>query len=261
VTAETTSHAPRTYGNWRRPASAGLGALGTLGTVVLLVGLVAVIGTLAAGGLLLATGTAAVLGLVLVASTVRDRHHRSGIQRVTTRLRWARARRAGANVYRSGPVGRVPGGSFRLPGLAAASTVSEWWDTAGRSFALIVHPATHHATVVLVTEPEGGSLVDDEQIDLWVARWGSWLASLGHEPGLVAASVTVETAPDYGVRVQSEVQSHLAQQAPELARAMLTDVARTAALGSATVAAYVALTFSTAGRTGGRRRSVDDLVR
>ena len=32
--------APRTYGNWRRPSSAGLGSLGSLGTAVLLVGLV-----------------------------------------------------------------------------------------------------------------------------------------------------------------------------------------------------------------------------
>jgi hypothetical protein len=261
VTAPTTPRAPRTYGNWRRPASAGLGALGALGTTVLLAGLVAVIGTLALGGLLPAAGLAALLGLVLAAATVRDRHHRSGVQRVTTRLRWARARRTGSHLYRSGPVGRPPGGSFRLPGLAAASTVSDWWDTAGRPFALVVHPATRHATVVLVTEPEGGSLVDEEQIDMWVARWGSWLATLGHEPGLVAASVTVETAPDYGVRVRSEVETQLAGQAPELARAMLSEVARTAAVGSATVTAYVALTFSTAGRTGGRRRSVDDLVR
>ena len=261
MTAGTTSYVPRTYGNWRRPTSAGLGAMGVLGTAVLLAGLVVVIGTLAVGGLLPAAGVAAVLGLVLAAATVRDRHHRSGIQRLATRLRWARARHSGAHLYRSGPVGRIPGGSFRLPGLAAASTVSEWVDTAGRPFALIVHPATRHATVVLVTEPEGGSLVDEEQIDLWVARWGSWLAALGHEPGLAAASVTVETAPDYGLRVRSEVQTHLEEQAPDRARAMLTEVVRTAAIGSATVASYVALTYSTAGRTGGRRRLVDDIVR
>ena len=35
-----TSH--RTYGNWRRPASAGLGSLGALGTGLLLLGLIAV---------------------------------------------------------------------------------------------------------------------------------------------------------------------------------------------------------------------------
>jgi hypothetical protein len=261
VTAPVTPHVPRTYGNWRRPAGPGLGALGALGTGVLLAGLIAVIGTLAVAGLLPATGVAAGLGLLLAAATVRDRHHRSGLQRVSTRVRWARARRSGATSYRSGPVGRVPGGSFRLPGLAAASRTTEYWDADGRPFALIVHPATRHATVVLVTEPEGGSLVDEEQVDLWVARWGAWLATLGHEPGLVAASVTVETAPDLGIRVRSEVETRLEERAPELARAMLLEVAHSAAVGSATVTAYVALTFSTAGRTAGRRRSLDDVAR
>jgi hypothetical protein len=261
VTTSTAPRAPRTYGNWRRPTSPGLGTLGALGTGLLLLGLIAVIATMALGGLLRAAALATVLGLVLAASAVRDRHHRSGIQRLTTRLGWARARHSGAHLYRSGPLGRTPWGTFQLPGLAAASSLSEWEDSAGRTFALIHHPVTRHATVVLVTEPDGASLVDEEQVDAWVAHWGSWLAALGQEPGLVAAAVTVETAPDSGNRLRREIQTHLHEGAPDVARAMLSEVLQDYPIGSATVTAYVSLTFSMAGRAGSRRRGVEDLAR
>jgi hypothetical protein len=261
VTAPSTPAESRTYGNWRRPTSAGLGSLGLLGTGVLLVGLVAVIAAVAVGGLRWALAVAAVLGLLMALLTVRDRHHRSGVQRLSAHLGWARARRSGAHLYRSGPLGRTPGGACQLPGLAAGSQLSEWQDPTGRDFALVSHPATRHVTVVLATEPDGASLVDEEQVDVWVAHWGAWLASLGHEPGLVAASVTVETAPDYGNRLRREIDTHLDPHAPAVALAMLQEVVRDYPAGSATVTAFVSLTFSMAGRGRSRNRSLEELAR
>ncbi|MGY1594680.1 SCO6880 family protein [Geodermatophilus sp. SYSU D00708] len=252
---------PRTYGNWRRPASPGLGSLGILGTALLLAGLIGVIATLVLVGLLEAVVAGAVVGLLLALLVVRDRHHRSGVQRLSTRVGWTRARRGGAHLYRSGPLGRTPQGTFSLPGLAAASRLSEWEDSYGRPFALVTVPATRHATVVLVTEPDGASLVDDEQVDTWVAHWGAWLGALGNEPGLVAASVTLETAPDSGTRLRHEVGTHLDPRAPDVALAMLREVVDTYPAGSATVTAYVSLTFTTAGRSGGRRRNDEDVAR
>lgn len=260
MTAADPPVAARTYGNWRRPGTPGLGGLGTLGTALLLAGLIAVIAALALAGLLAALGVAAVLGGLLALLVVRDRHHRTGLQRLTARLGWFRARRGGAVLYRSGPLGRTPDGTFALPGLAAASELSEWPDGAGRPFALLVHPATRHATVVLRAEPEGASLVDSEQVDVWVARWGAWLASLGREPGLVAASVTVESAPDLGIGLRREVREHLDLRAPAAAAAMLHEVLETYPAGTAVVTAYLALTFSTAGRGATRRRGARDLA-
>ncbi len=261
MTAPSPLPASRTYGNWRRPTSAGLGSLGALATGGLLVGLVAVIGAVAFGGLLWAVAVAAVLGLLMAMVMVRDRHHRSGAQRLSTRLGWARTRRSGAHLYRSGPLGRAPGGTCQLPGLAAGSQLSEWQDPTGRPFGLVTHPSTRHVTVVLATEPDGASLVDEEQVDVWVAHWGAWLASLGHEPGLVAASVTVETAPDYGNRLRREVDTHLDPNAPSVALAMLDEVVRDYPAGSATVTAFVTLTFSMAGRARGRNRQPEDIAR
>jgi hypothetical protein len=261
MTAPGSLSAPRTYGNWRRPTSAGIGALGFLGTCVLLVGLVAVIAAVAIGGLLWAVAVAAVLGLLLALMLVRDRHHRSGVQRLSSRVGWARTRRAGSHLYRSGPLGRTAGGTCQLPGLAAASTLSEWHDPAGRPFALVSHPRARHVTVVLATEPDGASLVDEDQVDLWVAHWGAWLAALGHEPGVVAASVTVETAPDYGSRLRREIDTHLDPGAPAVALAMLDEVVRDHPAGSATVTAFVSVTLSTAGRGRSRTRSLEEIAR
>jgi len=41
------------------------------------------------------------------------------------------------------------------------------------------------------------------------SRIGGWLAALGQETGLVGASVTIETAPDTGHRLEREVNGHI----------------------------------------------------
>ncbi len=255
----TTAAGPRTYGNWRRPRGAGLGVLGPLGTGVLLVGAVLVIAALAVAGPLPAAGTGGGVALLLATLVVRDRHGRTGLDAIATRVGWWRTRRRRAHVYRSGPLGPVPGGTCRLPGLLAAARLSEWADGYGRPFALLSLPATGHHTVVLATEPDGASLVDVEQVDSWVAHWGAWLASLGSEPGVVAASVTVETAPDSGARLRAEVDRAVDPRAPLLARTVLAEVVRDYPAGSATVRAFVTVTVS--GTRHGRRRPVDEVAR
>lgn len=254
---------PPTYGNWRRPASAGIAGFGLAGTVLLLaavIGLVLVL--MLAGlwaGLIFAVLAAVGLGLLLVT----DRHGRSGVSRVANRVGWVAARRAGANVYRSGPLGRTPLGRYSLPGLAAQITLGEARDSSGRAFAILHTPATGTSTVVLACEPDGASLVDEAQVDRWVAEWGGWLAALGHEPGLRAASVTIETAPDTGARLRREIDTSLAADAPQLAKAMLAEVAVDYPDGSAEISAWIALTYTATMRPGraGRRRSADERAR
>jgi len=253
------SERARTYGNWRRPRSAGLGQLGLLGTGILMGGLVVVIITTAVFGLVAALVLLAALAGFLGSLLVRDRHGKTGMQLVAVRVGWWRARATGSHLYRSGPLGQTPWGTFELPGLAAASTLSEGRDSYERPFALLHVPATGHYTVVLATEPDGASLVDLEQIDLWVARWGEWLASLGDEPGVIAASVTVETAPDTGTRLRSEVAGQVDPHAPALARAVLTEIVDSYPAGSATVNAWVALTFSASSR--GQRKRREEMAR
>ncbi|WP_233515465.1 SCO6880 family protein [Marinitenerispora sediminis] len=257
--ADSEVHGPRTYGNWRRPATAGLMGLGTLGTSLLLGGLIFTVFVVMAAGMLGGIITGAVMGVLLLAVLVKDKHDRNLLTRMTVRIAWWNTRSKGAHLYRSGPLGRTPWGTFQLPGLAAPSRLSEHTDSYGRPFALLYVPATGHYTVVIGTEPDGAALVDEEQIDSWVAGWGHWLANLGDEPGIEAASVTIETAPDTGTRLRREVASSIDPEAPEFARAMLEEVVGKYPMGSSTVKAYVAVTFAAAHRSGGKRRTADEM--
>jgi hypothetical protein len=126
---------------------------------------------------------------------------------------------------------------------------------------MIHTPASGSYSIVIGTEPDGAALVDQEQIDLWVAEWGHWLAGLGDETGLEAAAVTIETAPDSGTRLRREVELQLDPAAPPFARAVLAEAVDSYPAGSSTVKAYVAITFSALSRAGGKKRGAEEMGR
>lgn len=251
----------RTYGNWRQPTTPGLLGLGSVGTSVLLAGLIATIVTVMFSDIVHAIVVFLVMVIFLTAVAVKDKHGQSVIVRTINRIGWFRARSSGSNLYRSGPLGRTNWGTNQLPGLAAQSRLSEHTDSYQRPFALIHVPSSGDYTVVIGTEPDGAALVDQEQIDGWVADWGHWLSNLGDEAGIVAAAVTIETAPDTGTRLRGEVAANIDPEAPAFAQAMLHEVVATYPSGSAAVRAYVSVTFSAAARVNGRRRDADEMAR
>ncbi|MEU9546908.1 SCO6880 family protein [Streptomyces mirabilis] len=257
--AATEATHPRTYGNFRKPRTSGLRGLSLGATLLLFAGLIAVV--LAT---LISVWAALALAMVLVAVlaplALRDRHGRTLMQRGAVRLAWRRTTSSGGHLYRSGPMGRAGFGSCQLPGLAAESTLTEARDGYGRPFAVITIPATGHHTVVISCDADGAALVDEQQVDIWVAHWGQWLSALGAEPGLVAASVTVETAPDSGVRLQQEIMANAVEDSPDLARSMLREVLAAYPAGSAQIATRIALTYSGAAREGAPRRSAEDMA-
>lgn len=179
VAVDPNNRAPRTYGNWRRPTSPGLMGLGSVGTALMLGSLVLVVLIVMLVGVLEAAITFGVLSILMLAVVTKDSHGQSVVSRISTRLGFVAARSRGANVYRSGPIGRTDWGTFQLPGLAAPTRLSEHRDSYGRPFALIYTPATLSYSIVLGTEPDGAALVDPEQVDSWVADWGHWLSNIG----------------------------------------------------------------------------------
>lgn len=257
----TTTNAPRTYGNWKKPRSAGLLGLGSIGTGILFTGGGATAFAIPVGGLWAAVFVAVAFGIFLLLLSVRDSHGQSALRRLVTRVGWMNTRRSRSHIYRSGPLGRADWGTAQLPGLAAGSRLTEWRDSYNRPFALIQvnSMSTTDYTVVIATEPDGAALVDQEQVDNWVADWGLFLATMGDEPGIEAVSVTVETAPDTGTRLRREVGGRVDPTAPEFAKRVLEDIVEQYPAGSATVRAYVAITFSSAIRTGGKKRTVDEM--
>ena len=114
--------------------------MGLVGTGVLMAGVVVVILAVAIVGVIPALVVLAGLGLTLSSLLIHDRHGRTGAQLITARIGWWRARGRGSHLYRSGPLGQVPWGTFQLPGLAAAARLSEWRDGHDRPFALLSVP-------------------------------------------------------------------------------------------------------------------------
>lgn len=198
-----------------------------------------------------------VYALVMLALSVRDRHNRTVLHRSGARASFVASRARGGSVYRSGPLSRVPWGRHQLPGVLATSRLSEHVDAYGRPFGLLHYPGTRHFVVVIQAEPDGMSLVDRETIDSRVAHWGHWLSALGTEPGLDAASVTIETAPDSGSRLRREVATNLDPDAPDLAKAMFAEVMDSYPAGSAVVRGFVTLTYRGDSR---RRRNAGEVA-
>lgn len=249
TTAETPRH--RTYGNWSRPQSPGIWGLGTIGTaLVILTPAAMVIGFLASIYLGLALGLLGLLALAPVALKIRGR---TWGEVAMVRFAWWRAKSKREHLYLSGALAQ-PYGQHRLPGLLAQSELIATRDGFDRPAGIVVVPQTGHYTAVLKLDPEGASLVDQEQIDWWVAGYGMWLAQLAHEPGFEAAAVTIETAPDPGTRLATSVESQRSPQAPQLAHQVLDRILQTYPAGSAQVTAWVTLTYRSTGSRNKRGR-------
>lgn len=249
---------PVLYGNWRQPARAGLGTLSGAATFVLFVVLVVTVVVNASFGLFPAFFTALVSGVFLVALVRKDRHGVTLIQRIGEVVMFHRARRKGLTLYRSGPAGKSPWGTCQLPGVLASTRLGEFADSWDRRFAVLAMPAVGSYAIVLGCQPDGASLVDQDQIDLWVARWGMWLADLGQEHGLVGAQAVVETTPDTGTRLRQEIQANLVEEAPEVARKVAGEVEMIYPSGTASVQVYIALTYQSAPRLGAKRRAMEE---
>jgi hypothetical protein len=257
----TTENPPRSYGNWTKPKTAGLLGLGSIGTAILFIGAGFSVIVTMASNILNGMVTGLIFALFLMAVAIKNRHGQSLLMRATARAGWLSTRSKGSNIYRSGPLGRADWGTAQLPGLASGSRLTEWRDSYNRPFALLQVPATSDFTIVIATEPDGAALVDREQVDVWVAEWGMWLAGLGDEPGIEAVSVSIETAPDTGTRLRREVNSRVDPDAPQFAKDLLRDIVEQYPAGSATIKAFVAITFSAAARLGGKKRTPEEMGR
>ena len=249
----------RTYGNWRRPRSAGLYGLPASLTYGLLGVLIAAVVVQAVAGVVRALAVLAVGGAVIALMAMSDVHGVSMWAKLRERTVFMWSRNRGRTLYRSGPVGAVPGGRCFLPGLLADSTVSEHEDSYQRAFALVRHRAGA-VSVVLGVDSGGVDLVDPDQVDAQVALWGAWLANLGSELGIAQASVVVETVPDTGARLERQVSAQTRPDAPPTARRVMEDVVGAYKRGAAQVRCHVALTFQPP-RMGVRRKDADQVAR
>jgi len=246
----------RTYGNWRRPRKAGLGSFGLIGTVGVFGGLVVIL--LASlfslqAAMVVAMPIAAVVGPL----AIRTQDGRNVYNVMALRVGWSRRKSKKQHLYVSGPLSTRPGGRFRPPGMLSKVTMLEGRDPYDRPFGVLHHRYRNLYTVVLGCEPDGGSLVDPDQVDIWVAMWGDWLSRLAHEPGLRGCSLIVETAPDPGTRLATEVLTRISPGAPPAARAVMEEVVDRYPSASSEMNTYITLTY---GLAGGNKRGKAEIL-
>lgn len=238
---EAAAVAHRTYGNWRLGRRAGLFGLGPYGTGAAFV-VMAI-----AGGLLavsrVAAAIAAVVGVMALAPLALRFSGRTGLQVLAARVSWWLGRSRRQHIYRSGAASKVTS-THQLPGILARSVVYEVETGRNGRVGVVVVPQSRHYTMTLDCETEGMDLVDQAVIDARVARLAGWLSSLCREPMLAQAQITVETTPDPGTRLATEVATTTAADAPALARQVLEEVTRIYPTGSASVDTRVSLTFT-----------------
>ncbi|MFJ8751504.1 SCO6880 family protein [Streptomyces sp. NPDC102441] len=245
-----------TYGNWRRPRRPGLGPLGLLGTVGVFGGIVVdlMLSLISLQATLFAFVVQAVFLLPLAARTPDGRNI---YQVMALRISWLHRKSKGSTTYVAGPLSSRPGGRFRPPGLLNRVKVREGRDAYDQPFGVLHHRSRNLYTIVLGCEPDGGSLVDPDQVDTWVASWGHWLARLSAEPGLRGAAVVVETAPDTGNRLANELLPRIRPDAPAAARAVMEEVVQRYPTASSEMHTYISLTY---GPTSGQRRKSDEII-
>ncbi|MFJ2264647.1 SCO6880 family protein [Streptomyces sp. NPDC087844] len=245
-----------TYGNWRRPRRPGLGPFGMVGTLGVFGGLVLAL-LVSLVSLVAAIVVIVSVVVFLVPLMVRTQDGRNLYQLIALRVGWLRRKAKGSHVYVSGPLSQRPGGRFHPPGLLSKVTASEGHDAYGRPFGVLHHKNRNLYTIVLGCEPDGGSLVDPDQVDVWVASWGDWLARLSHEPQLKGATVVVETAPDPGTRLALEVLPRITDDAPAVARAVMEEVVERYPSASSEMHTYISLTY---GMPTGQKRSTEEVI-
>ncbi|QCU79610.1 hypothetical protein E7744_14925 (plasmid) [Citricoccus sp. SGAir0253] len=251
TSAESVRIEPQVFGNLTVPRRSGLGGL-SMGVSLALVPVVLLgILFLATGRWVLAFGIVALAAVAVLLLKVTTRQGRSIYGRITLRLAQRVKEKSGRDVYLAGPTGKgTPDGATRLPGLMAKSELAEFTDSYGNPFGLIrvAGAGVYNYSVVIEAHPDGDSLVDREQVDHRVAVWGAWLTQRGLDEGIRGASVTVESAPDSGLRLTGLLEANRVEESPDYARGVTERIGQTYQGGAPQLVARVAVTFD------GRRR-------
>ncbi|MFE9328263.1 SCO6880 family protein [Nocardia sp. NPDC052278] len=238
----TTEYFERTYSAGTRPRAEGLFGLSWVAMVTAGVVIVAVVLTQAIVGLL-AAGVVLGTGVVITAPLVIQIGGRTGYVRAILMWQWWRGGRRGEHLYRSGSFSAIPGGATTLPGLMAPTRMYQGQAVDGRTFGMIHLPKLDEYTIVVRAWPQGGEAVDQDLVDQWVAAWGAFLGSLGSAPDVKAIVPVIDTVPETGNRLMSEVASITRQDAPEIAHTVMWELAEQLASQRVQLEPRIAITF------------------
>ena len=238
-----------TYGDYMRPMPGGLRNIGRPLTVAAMCVLVAALFTCMANVLVGAGILVVGEGVVFVLAR-RNREHRNIVDEQAERFAYRRQVRTGRGLYRSGLLAPVASGACALPGVCSQVCLVEALDAFGREFTLVRHGHTGEYSLLMACQPQGTAMADDQVEDSYVAAWAAVFESLADEDGVSQLAVSVDTAPDSGVRFRRGLRRRMVADAPELAARCMRQVMDSYAVGGASTDTVLTLTFRPRDRRG-----------
>jgi hypothetical protein len=223
------------YGNWVPARSPGLGSLSFLGTTAAVLAIVAALTafTIAgprAGAMWASYGLLVFLGVGTPAGPWCYR-----------RSAWAWHRRRST---RPGPGSPDTAEGSRLPGLLGATRLVEHTDPHARRFAVILDPIGL-VTVIARCTADGPAMCDPSTVDTWVAGWARLLSQVAADPALVGLKAVVATRPDDGRTLTRSVHAARAPGGPQLAAAVLDEIAACYPTAATDATTWVEFTYRT----------------
>lgn len=252
-----------TYGNISKPGRSGLMGLPLSVTIVGFVVILLMVAMLAKGWMLAGFGLLLFYAVSSLLVMVTKKDGRSIYGRLMLKFMQRRKERANKHVYIAGPAGKIADGTCRLPGMMAPSELSEHSDPFGNRFGLIraVSRTAKNYSVVIETHPDGDELVDQSRVSQMVAHWGAWLADRGTDEGIRGASVTVESAPDSGLRLRRLMQSQADDSASDFASEVAAAIPQEYEGGAPTITTRITVTFDGRAVDGsGKDRGVEEMA-
>lgn len=235
------STAERTYGGFHHPQGFGILGLGPIGSLIAGAGAFGTVLLIPWAGAAVAIVFGLVIAVGLAGAVARGKDRKSFFDKLTARFGFRRTVKTGSNLYIPGSLTYM--GGHRLPGVLANSELAEWRDKNDDPFTLLRYPADRTLVVPLMAEPDGSSLLGDEDLAEQVDEFGLFLSSLGFEPDLIQAAFTVESSKDPGSALNRELADHAAPEASSLAQEWATEVRATYPQGGSTIRSYGSLSY------------------
>lgn len=242
--SETTKSERVQFQELREPKLPGLGRLPAGAAAVLVVSAAVLILLITFQLLWLAVVWTVGVVAAVIPSAIRNKDKYNLYALWNRRRRQRRGNRLGETATRQGLTGHVPDGRCRLPGAGAMTEVTSHRDLHNRAFGMVSWRQTNLHSIVIQTFPPGFDGLDQWVKDSNVAHWGGWLAQLNQIGSVVGASVTVETAPDSGQRLQRAMRRGVVEDPPEFSEQVAEQLLGSAGTSSPTVSVWVTVTFS-----------------
>lgn len=256
----------RNYGNIAEDRTAGLLGFSMASTVVLGVGAVGVFISIMASQIWVAVGIALVAYIAAMVLQSKDRYGRSKPERWMARSMHTKGKKAGKTTYKAGPVSQIPDGSFRAPGLLAATELIDFQDLFGNEGVMLWHPKLKTGTVFFATNSSGLGLLDQDRVNRLVGSWAAFQRDAGSNARVEQISVTTQSTTDPGERLPDAIavarQQAGSYEVPDFAREVMDDVVNNLNNNVPKLEQWVAITFSAKANDGNRvpERSAEDLV-